>query len=77
VPATEAAGVQADGGGQLVTPPGGLPAYRYRNLLEHLSTLDRQAIVFAGQKIEKLTTPTPVQARAFELLGVPVPLSLR
>ncbi len=54
-----------------------LPVTKYGDLLEHLSTLDRQAIVFAGQKIEKLTSPTPVQARAFELLGVPVPLSLR
>ncbi len=56
---------------------GGLPAYRYRDLLEHLSTLDRQAIVFTGQKIQKLTTPTPVQARAFELLGAPIPLALK
>jgi hypothetical protein len=54
-----------------------LPVRKYRNLLEHLSTLDRQTIVFAGQRIEKLTTPTLVQARAFELLGVPVPLALR
>jgi hypothetical protein len=57
--------------------PGGLPAYRYRDLLSHLSTLDRQTISFAGQKIEKLTTPTPVQARAFELLGTAVPLALK
>jgi transposase len=57
--------------------PGGLPVYRYRDLLSHLSTLDRQVITFAGQKIEKLTTPTPVQARAFELLGAPVPLALK
>jgi Transposase DDE domain len=57
--------------------PGGLPAYRYRDLLGHLSTLDRQVITFAGQKIEKLTTPTPTQARAFELLGAPVPLALK
>ena len=56
---------------------GGLPAHRYRDLLHHLSTLDRQTIILAGQKIEKLTTPTPVQARAFELLGTPVPLALR
>ncbi len=56
--------------------PGGLPAYRYRDLLEHLATLDRQTIVFAGQKIQKLTSPTPVQARAFQLLGAPVPLAL-
>jgi hypothetical protein len=57
--------------------PGGLPAYRYRDLLEHLSTLDRQTIVFAGQRIGKLTSPTPVQRRAFELLGAPVPLTLQ
>jgi Transposase DDE domain len=57
--------------------PGGLPVYRYRDLLGHLSTLDRQVIIFAGQKIEKLTTPTPTQARAFELLGARVPLALK
>jgi Transposase DDE domain len=55
---------------------GGLPAYRYRDLLAHLSTLDRQTITFAGQAIEKLTTPTPIQRRAFELLGAPVPLTI-
>jgi hypothetical protein len=54
----------------------GLPAYRYRDLLAHLATLDRQTITFAGQKIEKLTIPTPVQHRAFELLGAAVPLAI-
>ncbi len=54
----------------------GLPVYRYRELLAHLATLDRQTITFAGQKIEKLTTPTPVQHRAFELLGTAVPLAI-
>lgn len=56
--------------------PDGLPLYRYRDLIEHLATLDRQVINFAGQHIEKLTTPTPVQARAFDLLGSPVPVRL-
>jgi len=56
--------------------PDGLPLYRYRDLLEHLETLDRQVINFAGQQIEKITTPTPVQARAFGLLGSPVPVRL-
>jgi hypothetical protein len=51
----------------------GLPACRYRDLLDHLSTLDRQAVIFAGRQIEKLTSLTPVQRRAFELLGTPVP----
>jgi hypothetical protein len=57
--------------------PGGLPTYRYRDLLSHLATLDRQTISFAGQRIEKLTTATPVQARAFELLGTAIPLALK
>jgi hypothetical protein len=56
--------------------PDGLPLYRYRDLLEHLATLDRQVINFTGQRIEKITTATPVQARAFELLGSPVPVRL-
>jgi transposase len=56
--------------------PDNLPLYRYRDLLSHLSTLDRQIINFSGQKIEKLTLPTPVQARAFGLLGSPVPIRI-
>ena len=35
--------------------PDGLPLYRYRDLLEHLATLDRQIINFSGQQIEKIT----------------------
>jgi hypothetical protein len=54
-----------------------LPVHKYQDLLNHLATLDRQTILFAGQKIEKLTTPTPLQRRAFELLGAPVPLTLQ
>lgn len=54
----------------------GLPLYRYRDLLEHLATLSRQIISFNGRKIEKITIPTPVQARAFKLLGSPVPTGL-
>ena len=57
--------------------PDGLPVRKYGDLLGHLSTLDRQTINFNGQRIEKLTTPTPVQRRAFELLGGPVPLTLQ
>lgn len=54
-----------------------LPVHKYQDLLKHLATLDRQTILFAGQKIEKLTNPTPIQRRAFELLGTPVPLTLQ
>jgi hypothetical protein len=73
-PARRSARARAKDGSKHHT--GGLPVYRYRDLLAHLSTLDRQAITFAGQAIEKLTTPTPIQRRAFELLGTPVPLTI-
>jgi transposase len=56
--------------------PDGLTLYRYRDLLDHLATLTRQVINFNGQQIEKITTPTPVQARAFDLLGSAVPARL-
>jgi hypothetical protein len=55
----------------------GLPLHRYRDLLHHLSTLDRQVINFGGQRIEKITTPTPIQRRVFELLGTSVPVTLQ
>jgi hypothetical protein len=54
-----------------------LPVRKYGDLLGHLSTLDRQTITFSGQRIEKLTNPTPVQRRTFELLGAPIPLTLQ
>jgi Transposase DDE domain len=54
-----------------------LPVRKYRDLLDHLSTLDRQTVTFSGQRINKLTKPTPVQRRAFELLSAPVPLTLQ
>jgi hypothetical protein len=55
----------------------GLPIYRYRDLLAHLATLDRQTITFAGRPLQKLTTPTPIQRRAFELLGAAIPLTIK
>ncbi len=54
----------------------GLTIYRYRDLIEHLGTLTRQVINFSGQRFEKITNPTPEQARAFELLGAAVPVRL-
>jgi hypothetical protein len=54
-----------------------LPIRKYQDLVNHLATLDRQTIVFSEQKIEKLTTPTPIQRRAFELLGSAIPLTLQ
>jgi transposase len=56
--------------------PDGLPVRSFRDLLEHLSKLDRETINFTGQRIEKITNPTPTQRRVFELIGVPIPLTL-
>jgi transposase len=56
--------------------PDGLPTRSFRDLLEHLNKLNREIINFTGQRIEKITTPTPTQRRVFELLGVHIPLTL-
>jgi transposase len=56
--------------------PDGLPTRSFRDLLEHLSKLDRETINFTGQRIEKITNPTPTQRRVFELINVPIPLTL-
>jgi hypothetical protein len=58
------------------TTPDGLPVRSFRDLLEHLSKLNRETINFTGQRIEKITNPTPTQRRVFELIGVPIPLTL-
>lgn len=43
-------------------------------LVNHLATLTRNTVVFAGGvRIEKLALPTALQRRAFELIGVPIP----
>jgi transposase len=56
--------------------PDGIALYRYRDLLEHLGILTRQVINFSGQRIAKITAPTPAQARAFDLLGSAIPVRL-
>jgi DDE family transposase len=53
-----------------------LPVYDYPGLIKHLGNLTRNTITFAGQHFEKLTNPTPLQRRTFELLGAPIPLTL-
>ena len=52
------------------------PARRFRDLLSHLATLTRQTITIGGHQIDKITTPTPAQRQAFELLRAPVPITL-
>jgi hypothetical protein len=54
----------------------GQPARGFRDLLDHLATLTRQAITIGGHQIEKITTPTPAQREAFHLLGTPILITL-
>jgi hypothetical protein len=47
------------------------PVHSFRTLLDDLATLTRNTVGFAGQKVLIVhATPTPVQKRAFRLLGV-------
>jgi hypothetical protein len=46
------------------------PVQSFRTLLGDLATLSRNTVCFAGQKMLTVpTTPTPIQRRAFRLLG--------
>ncbi|MHB1713144.1 MAG: IS1634 family transposase, partial [Acidimicrobiales bacterium] len=54
------------------------PAHSLATLFDHLATLTRNTIVLAGGvRVDKLTTPTDLQRKAFELIGAPVPMVLR
>ena len=56
----------------------GGPVHSFATLLAELATLTRNTIVFAGgNRVTKLSTPTPLQRRAFELIGAPVPIELK
>jgi hypothetical protein len=61
--------------------PDGTPTHSFRSLLDHLGTLTRNQVHFPQQArpvtTELLATPTPTQRRAFELLGAPIPLTLK
>jgi hypothetical protein len=54
--------------------------HSFHTLLTHLSTLTRITISLpaqAGVTFERLTEPTPLQRRAFELLGASIPLRFK
>ena len=57
----------------------GQPYRSFRGLLEHLATLTRNQVRFASAPatVPMLTEPTSTQRDAFELLGVPIPLTLK
>lgn len=73
-PATRSTEAQAKDGRKYNAA--GLPVTSFRGLLEHLKTLNRDTVNFAGQRIQKLANPTPRQRRVFELIGTPIPLTL-
>jgi Transposase DDE domain len=66
----------ADAKAAAKTGPGNQALRSFRGLLDHLATLTRETIRIAGQPVDKLTTPTPDQRRAFELIDAPLPLTL-
>src|SRR6266536_503808 len=47
------------------------PVRGFRDLLDPLATLTRDTITISGRTVDKLTTPTPLQRRAFDLLNTP------
>jgi hypothetical protein len=56
----------------------GGPLHSFATLLGELGSLTRNTVVFAdGVRVTKLAAPTPLQRRAFELIGVPVPFELK
>ena len=67
------------GQGLLPARPGRPTLRSFRALLDHLATLTRNQVRFTGTRatIPMLTEPTTAQRQAFDLLGVPIPLTLK
>ena len=57
----------------------GRPYRSFRGLLEHLATLTRNQVRFAGTTatVPMLAEPTAGQRQAFNLIGVPIPLTMK
>jgi hypothetical protein len=56
--------------------PASEPVHRFRDLLAHLATLTKNTIQPAGDlpSFDRLTVPTPLQQKGFDLLGVSIPV---
>ncbi len=76
-PARRSAAAQAKASGQ--HDPAGQPYRSFRGLLEHLATLTRNQVRYTGTQvtIPMLTEPTSTQQEAFDLIGAPIPLTLK
>jgi hypothetical protein len=59
--------------------PAGRPYRNFHGLLEHLATLTRNQVQFAGTRVTVpvLAEPTSTQREAFDLIGTPIPLTLK
>ena len=59
--------------------PADRPYRSFRGLLEHLATLTRNQVRFAGATadVPMLTEPTSAQRAAFDLIGVPILLTVK
>ncbi|XQZ30696.1 hypothetical protein ABCW42_21145 (plasmid) [Arthrobacter sp. NyZ413] len=62
------------------TTTGGQPAHSFRSLLDHLATLTRNRLHINGTGkntgFDLVTTLTPIQRQAFELIGQPIPTTI-
>jgi hypothetical protein len=76
-PARRSAAAQAKASRQ--RDAAGHPYRSFRGLLEHLATLARNQVRFAGTTVTvpMLTEPTSTQQAAFDLIGTPIPLTLK
>ncbi len=76
-PATRSPAAQAKASRQ--HDPAGRPYRSFRGLLAHLATLTRNQVRFAGATatVPMLTEPTSAQREAFNLIGAPIPLTLK
>jgi hypothetical protein len=52
------------------------PAHSFATLLDELATLTRNELRAGDHHVEIMATPTPLQRKAFELIGAPVPYKL-
>lgn len=73
-PATRSASAEAKASAKQT--PEGETVHRFRGLLDHLATLTRNTIQPAGDlpSFDQLAVPTPLQQKAFDLLGVSIPV---
>jgi hypothetical protein len=75
-PARRSTRAQAKASGQ--HDAAGRPFHSFRGLLEHLATLTRNQVRFAGTRVTLpvLAEPTSTQREAFDLIGAPIPVTL-